>query len=88
MFQAPIFVILITAAVIASLSWGVNANIQLLLVLPWTVCSAMIGSAMIHWLYRRCSLTIYHKIYIYDVRDKAIVMESWIPNAKAKCSNV
>jgi hypothetical protein len=76
-FQAPIFVISITAVMTTGLACGINANIQMLAVMPWTLCFAMLGSAMIHWLYRRCAGTTYYRLSVCEVGEKRVIMERW-----------
>lgn len=69
-FQAPIFVLAITAATISGLALDVNANVIMLVLIPWALCTAMILSTVIHWFLRRCSIRRYERVYCCELGEK------------------
>jgi len=54
-FQTPIFVLAISLASILGIGLGTNANLITLGLVPWALCLAMVLSACVHWILRRCS---------------------------------
>jgi uncharacterized membrane protein YhaH (DUF805 family) len=51
--QTLIFLIAIGAASAVGFTAGVDANLVMLGLIPWALCSAMILSSWLHWLVRR-----------------------------------
>ncbi|KAH7364668.1 hypothetical protein BKA65DRAFT_491839 [Rhexocercosporidium sp. MPI-PUGE-AT-0058] len=54
-YQSLIFVLAITISTIFGLSLGINANLIMLGLIPWALCSAMVCSVAVHWAIRRCT---------------------------------
>jgi len=72
-FQTPIFVLAITAAAMFGFGWGVNPNLIMLGLIPWALCGAMVGSAMVHWLVRRCSRRT--RLVLREVGEKEVLIQ-------------
>ncbi|TVY27872.1 hypothetical protein LHYA1_G003046 [Lachnellula hyalina] len=65
-YQAPLFILAITAATFSGLALDVNSDIIMLGLIPWAVCAAMAASTGLHWFLRsfsdrvrKCSTTVY-----------------------------
>lgn len=71
-FQAPIFVLVITAATIFGFGLGINANLIMLGLIPWGLCFSMVFSTTVHWLVRRC--TKRKSYYVYEVDEKEVLI--------------
>jgi hypothetical protein len=71
-FQAPIFVLVITAATIFGFGLGINANLIMLGLIPWALCFSMGFSAIVHWLVRRCSKR--RSYCVYEVDGKEVLL--------------
>jgi hypothetical protein len=53
--QTPIFLGAIALATTIGFALGTNANLIMLGMIPWGLCSAMVLSTFVHWMMRRCS---------------------------------
>ena len=71
-FQAPIFVLVITAATIFGFGLGINANLIMLGLIPWALCFSMAFSTTVHWLVRRCSKCRSH--FVYEIDEKEVLI--------------
>jgi hypothetical protein len=71
-FQAPIFVLVITAATMFGFGLGINANLIMLGLIPWALCFSMVFSTTVHWLVRRCSKR--RSYYVYEVDEKEVLI--------------
>jgi hypothetical protein len=70
--QTPIFVLAITTASTFGFGMGVNANLIMLGLIPWALCFAMIFSATVHWLARRCSRRT--SFILCDIEEKQVLL--------------
>ena len=71
-FQAPIFVIVITAATAFGFGLGIHANLILLGVIPWALCFSMVFNIAVHWLMRRCCRRRSYCVYEIDEKEMII----------------
>jgi len=68
-FQAPIFVLAVTAATAFGFGFGINANLIMLGLIPWALCFSIVFSSIVHWLVGRCSKRRSHLMYQFDEKE-------------------
>jgi hypothetical protein len=74
-YQTPIFVLAIAASTAFGYMLGINANIIMLGLIPWALCTAMIFSVAVHWIVRRCSRSrnTYTEIHCCEQGEKEVL---------------
>jgi hypothetical protein len=78
-YQTHIFVLAIAASTAFGYILGINANIVMLGLIPWALCTAIIFSIAVHWIVRRCSRSrnTYTEIPCCEQGEKEVLPDHW-----------
>ncbi len=80
-YQTPVFALSVAAATVSGLALGVSTNLIMLGLIPWSLCTAMVVSVVVHWGVRRCGRREYTVINYCELGEKDV--ETQTPAAKA-----
>jgi hypothetical protein len=67
-FQIPIFLLIIIATPTMGWALGINANLIMMVLIPWGLCFAMAFSCILRWLLERRRHKIYN-VYEMDIKE-------------------